>query len=144
MPTLLTQVQTSLESIFTHKDFGDAGDKIIIEEFIVGEELSFMIATDGTNYKYFANSQDHKHIGEGDTGQNTGGMGAYSPTTLVTSELEEKIDKQIIQPTLAGMRDDGTPFVGFLYFGLMIDKQNNPYVLEYNVRLGDRIAYNYG
>jgi phosphoribosylamine---glycine ligase len=133
----LEEAQSALRSILTDKQFGAAGNKLIIEDFIRGEEASFMIVTDGTNYKCLANSQDHKHLNNGDTGVNTGGMGAYSPTTLITAQLEQEIIATIVEPTLAGIRKQNNAFTGFLYFGLMINQQGQPFVLEYNVRLGD-------
>jgi len=116
--------------------FGEAGHKVVIEEFLVGEEASFIAMVDGEHVLPFASSQDHKAIGENDTGLNTGGMGAYSPAPVVTAELHEHIMQDIMQPTVAGMAAEGHPFTGFLYAGLMIDN-NRAKVIEFNVRLGD-------
>ena len=110
--------------------------KFVIEEFLSGEEASYFILSDGKNYKFFGTAQDHKRIGEGDTGPNTGGMGAYSPSNIITKKVEEKIKQQIIEPTLKGLKKLGCPFVGVLYAGLII-KNNQPKLIEYNIRLGD-------
>ena len=122
------------EEIFDGK-FGIANE-ILIEEFLEGEEMSFFIISDGQTYKTFGTAQDHKRVLEGDKGKNTGGMGAYSPSRLETEELNQKIIKKIIEPTIKGLKDIGVSFKGFLYAGLMI-KNNNPYLIEYNVRMGD-------
>jgi phosphoribosylamine--glycine ligase len=110
--------------------------KFVIEEFLSGEEASYFILSDGKNYKFFGTAQDHKRIGEGDTGPNTGGMGAYSPSNIINEQVEEKVKKQIIEPTLRGLKKMGCPFVGVLYAGLII-KDNQPKLIEYNIRLGD-------
>ena len=110
--------------------------KFVIEEFLSGEEASYFILSDGKNYKFFGTAQDHKRIGEGDTGPNTGGMGAYSPSNIITNIVEEKIKKEIIEPTLKGLKILGCPFIGILYAGLII-KDNQPKLIEYNIRLGD-------
>jgi len=110
--------------------------KFVIEEFLSGEEASYFILSDGKSYKFFGTAQDHKRIGEGDTGPNTGGMGAYSPSNIITSKVEEKIKKKIIEPTLKGLKVLGCPFVGILYAGLII-KDGQPKLIEYNIRLGD-------
>ena len=110
--------------------------KVILEEFIEGDELSYFIVADKNSYVFFGSAEDHKKVGEGDTGPNTGGMGAYSPSRLLTDSLEEKIKKKIIEPTLKYMKKLGQPYTGFLYVGLMI-KKNEPYLIEYNVRTGD-------
>lgn len=110
--------------------------KFVIEEFLSGEEASYFILSDGKNYKFFGTAQDHKRIGEGDTGPNTGGMGAYSPSNIITNKVEKKIKKEIIEPTLKGLKILGCPFVGILYAGLII-KDNQPKLIEYNIRLGD-------
>ena len=109
---------------------------ILFEEFLVGEEMSFFIISDGNTYKTFQTAQDHKRVLEGDKGKNTGGMGAYSPSNLINNELEEKIIKKIIEPTLKGLTELGTKYKGFLYVGLMI-VEKEPYLIEYNVRMGD-------
>ena len=120
--------------IFNGK-FGKA-DQILIEEFLEGDEMSYFIISDGVNYKSFGTAQDHKRVGEGDTGKNTGGMGAYSPSSLISHDLEKKIIKKIIKPTLEAIKDIGQKYNGFLYAGLMI-KNDEPYLIEYNVRMGD-------
>ena len=122
------------EEIFNGK-FGIAKE-ILIEEFLEGEEMSFFIISDGINYKNFGTAQDHKRVGEGDKGKNTGGMGAYSPSRLESDELNKKVLDKIINPTLKGLREMKTTFKGFLYAGLMI-VNNEPYLIEYNVRMGD-------
>jgi phosphoribosylamine--glycine ligase len=110
--------------------------KVILEEFIEGEELSYFSVVDNNTFSFFGSAQDHKKVGEGDTGPNTGGMGAYSPANLLTKELETKIKKKIIEPTLNALKKMGNPYSGFLYTGLMI-KKNEPYLIEYNIRMGD-------
>ncbi|MFY7903670.1 MAG: phosphoribosylamine--glycine ligase [Rubrivivax sp.] len=111
--------------------------RVVIEEFMEGEEASFIVASDGANVVALATSQDHKRIGEGDTGPNTGGMGAYSPAPVVTPNVHARVMQEIVQPTIAGMAREGTPFTGFLYAGLMIDAQGRPRTVEFNCRLGD-------
>ena len=128
------QSKLAVNEIFNGK-FGDAKE-ILIEEFLKGEEMSFFIISDGRNYKKFGSAQDHKRVLEGDKGKNTGGMGAYSPSRLENKELDKKILERIIDPTLKGLKDLNTNFKGFLYAGLMI-VNNEPYVIEYNVRMGD-------
>ena len=110
--------------------------QVVLEEFLEGEELSYFVIVDKNSYHFFGSAQDHKKVGEGDTGANTGGMGAYSPAPLLTYELEKKIKKKIIEPTLRAMKDLNYPYKGFLYAGLMICK-NEPYLIEYNIRMGD-------
>ena len=117
--------------------FGDAGARIVVEEFLDGEEASFIVVTDGTTVLPMATSQDHKARDEGDTGPNTGGMGAYSPAPVVTPEIEKRIMDEVIRPTLDGMQADGHPYLGFLYAGLMIMADGTPKVIEYNCRFGD-------
>jgi phosphoribosylamine--glycine ligase len=124
----------AVEEIFNGK-FGEAKN-VLIEEFLKGEEMSYFIISDGTTFKSFETAQDHKRVFEGDTGKNTGGMGAYSPSRLINSDLEDKILNRIIKPTLKGLKDLGTDYKGFLYAGLMI-VENEPYLIEYNVRMGD-------
>ncbi len=124
----------AVEEIFDGK-FGLAKN-ILFEEFLVGEEMSYFIISDGKNIKNFGTAQDHKRVGEGDKGKNTGGMGAYSPSRLINKELEKKILSKIIKPTLNALYDNGTSYKGFLYAGLMI-VNNEPYLIEYNVRMGD-------
>jgi phosphoribosylamine--glycine ligase len=113
------------------------GARVVIEDFMPGEEASFIVLCDGSNVLTLATSQDHKRIGEGDSGPNTGGMGAYSPAPVVTPNVHAKVMHEIIQPTIAGMARDGHPFTGFLYAGLMIDAQGQPRTVEFNCRLGD-------
>jgi len=135
--------QTEDEAIDAVKDmlsgnsFGDAGARVVIEEFLVGEEASFICMIDGKNILPMATSQDHKARDEGDTGPNTGGMGAYSPAPLVTDEIHQRVIDDVIRPTVDGMAAEGHSFTGFLYAGLMIDENGNSKVLEYNVRFGD-------
>ncbi len=117
--------------------FGAAGKRIVIEEYLAGEEASFIIVTDGDTVLPLATSQDHKARDEGDVGPNTGGMGAYSPAPVVTPDIEARIMNEVINPTLAGMRADGHPYLGFLYAGLMITADGTPKVIEFNCRLGD-------
>jgi len=134
--------QTEEEAIDAVKDmlsgnsFGDAGARVVVEEFLTGEEASFICMIDGKNILPMATSQDHKARDEGDTGPNTGGMGAYSPAPLITDEIHQTVIDEIIRPTVDGMANEGNPFTGFLYAGLMIEN-NKPKVLEYNVRFGD-------
>ena len=115
--------------------FGKA-DCVLVEEFLVGEEMSYFIISDGVTHKFFQTAQDHKRVGENDTGKNTGGMGAYSPSRLYNADLDKKISEKIIKPTLNGIKDLGTNYCGFLYIGLMI-LNNEPYLIEFNVRMGD-------
>ena len=124
----------AVEEIFNGK-FGEAKN-VLIEEFLKGEEMSYFIISDGNTIKSFETAQDHKRVLEGDTGKNTGGMGAYSPSRLINKDLEGKIINKIIKPTLKGLKDLGTDYKGFLYAGLMI-VENEPYLIEYNVRMGD-------
>jgi phosphoribosylamine--glycine ligase len=113
------------------------GARVVIEEFLAGEEASFIVMCDGTHVQPMATSQDHKRIGDGDTGPNTGGMGAYSPAPVVTPDVHARVMREIILPTIEGMRADGIPFTGFLYAGLMIDAQGKAKTLEFNTRMGD-------
>ncbi|MEI8267185.1 MAG: phosphoribosylamine--glycine ligase [Betaproteobacteria bacterium] len=115
----------------------EGGARVVIEEFMAGEEASFIVACDGVNVVSLATSQDHKRIFDGDQGPNTGGMGAYSPAPVVTPDVHARVMREIINPTVAGMRKDGMPFTGFLYAGLMIDAQGRPRTVEFNARLGD-------
>ena len=116
--------------------FGDAGAEVVIEQFLTGEEASFFALTDGTTIMPFGTAQDHKRVGEGDTGPNTGGMGAYSPAPVLSEELQAQAIREIIEPTVATMRDDGTPYSGVLYAGLMLT-DSGPQLIEYNARFGD-------
>ena len=114
----------------------ESSKTVVIEEFLQGEELSYFVLTDGENFKFFGSAQDHKRVGEGDVGPNTGGMGAYSPSPLLTEEIENKIKNKIIKPTLVAMKEMGHPYEGILYAGLMIVK-DEPFLIEYNIRMGD-------
>ncbi len=135
--------QTNDEAIAAVKDmlagnkFGDAGARVVIEEFLYGEEASFICMVDGKNVLPMASSQDHKARDDGDKGPNTGGMGAYSPAPVVTAEMHDRIMQMVIEPTVKGMADEGNSFSGFLYAGVMINDEGIPKVLEYNVRFGD-------
>ena len=130
----LVSSKSAVIEIFNGK-FGKA-EQILVEEYLEGEEMSYFIISDGLNFKRFNTAQDHKRVGEGDTGKNTGGMGCYAPSNLINHELEEKIVNNIIKPTLKAIRDMNQKYNGFLYAGLMI-KDNEPYLIEYNVRMGD-------
>jgi len=134
--TLEDAQQAAIDMLAGNK-FGDAGARIVVEEFLAGEEASFIVITDGTNVVPMATSQDHKARDEGDVGPNTGGMGAYSPAPVVTPDIERKIMDLVIRPTLEGMREDGNDYVGFLYAGLMIMADGTPKVIEFNCRFGD-------
>ncbi len=117
--------------------FGSAGDQVVIEEFLPGEEASFIVMADGKHILTMATSQDHKRLRDGDEGPNTGGMGAYSPAPVVTRALHERIMREVIEPTIRGLAKDGTPYTGFLYAGIMVHPDGTPNVLEYNCRFGD-------
>lgn len=130
------EADIAIKEIFLDKRFGEAGSKVIIEEFLEGEEASLLIFSDAKTYVPLVSSQDHKAAYDGDTGPNTGGMGAYSPTPFVTDELLEIIDRKIFQPVFKGLKNEGIEYRGILYVGLMI-QDNEPYVLEFNVRFGD-------
>jgi phosphoribosylamine--glycine ligase len=117
--------------------FGSAGDEVVIEEFLPGEEASFIVMADGKHIVTMATSQDHKRLGDGDTGPNTGGMGAYSPAPVVDRAMHERIMREVIEPTIRGLASDGTPYTGFLYAGIMVHPDGTPNVLEYNCRFGD-------
>jgi len=129
-----SEASIAVDEIFDAR-FGKA-DCVLIEEFLKGEEMSYFIITDGKTFKPFQTAQDHKRVGEGDVGKNTGGMGAYSPSRLINNELQNKIDEKIIKPTLKGLSDLNCEYVGFLYVGLMII-DNEPFLIEFNVRMGD-------
>jgi phosphoribosylamine--glycine ligase len=133
----MEQASATVKDMLAENAFGAAGSRIIIEEFLAGEEASYIVIADGKNFIPMATSQDHKARDNGDLGPNTGGMGAYSPAPVVTPEIDQQVAEQIIQATLDGMAKDGMPFTGFLYAGLMIDDQGRAKVLEFNVRFGD-------
>ena len=133
----LAQAEAAVTDMLAGNAFGDAGCRVVIEEFLPGEEASFIVIVDGVNVLAMATSQDHKRIGEGDTGPNTGGMGAYSPAPVVDEAVHQRIMEQVILPTVAGMAAEGNDYTGFLYAGLMIDADGQPRVIEYNCRFGD-------
>jgi len=133
----LEEAEQAATDMLSGNKFGDAGARIVVEEFLAGEEASFIVITDGTNIVPMATSQDHKARDEGDVGPNTGGMGAYSPAPVVTPDIEQKVMDLVIRPTLEGMRADGNNYVGFLYAGLMIMADGTPKVIEFNCRFGD-------
>ncbi len=135
--TSLQQAHEAVNMMLASNKFGEAGSRVVIEEFLEGEEASFIVLVDGKNILPLATSQDHKRLRDHDEGPNTGGMGAYSPAPIVTPSLHARILREIIVPTVNGMRNDGIPFTGFLYAGLMIDKEGNPKTLEFNCRMGD-------
>lgn len=133
----LAEAEAALDDMLGQQAFGDASSRVVIEEFLEGEEASFIVIADGKHALPMATSQDHKRRDDGDLGPNTGGMGAYSPAPVVTDEISARVMRDIIQPTLDGMITDGAPFTGFLYAGLMIDKAGFAKVIEFNVRFGD-------
>ena len=133
----LQEAIDAVHNMLDDHQFGDASASVVVEEFMEGEEASFIVMSDTINALPMATSQDHKRVGDGDTGPNTGGMGAYSPAPVVTDEVYKKVMDRIINPTLKGMADDGIPYRGFLYAGLMIDKNGDPRVVEFNCRFGD-------
>jgi phosphoribosylamine---glycine ligase len=130
------EAERALDSMLMDGAFGDAGSRVVVEELLLGEEASFIALCDGVNVLPLASSQDHKRVGEGDTGPNTGGMGAYSPAPVVDADLEQRIIDQVMLPTIRTLAEMGAPFVGFLYAGIMVTKAG-PKVLEFNVRMGD-------
>ncbi|MEX0722356.1 MAG: phosphoribosylamine--glycine ligase [Gracilimonas sp.] len=136
IPETEEEAMEVLEELKTSSSLREAASRLVIEEFMVGEEASVFAISDGSSYKVIGNAQDHKRIGEGDTGLNTGGMGAYSPAPVVTDEVLARVEKEIIEPTISGMQEEGNPYVGFLYCGLMITEAG-PKVVEYNCRFGD-------
>ena len=133
----LAEAEAAVNDMLAGNAFGDAGHRIVVEEFLDGEEASFIVMVDGKNVLPMATSQDHKRVGDGDTGPNTGGMGAYSPAPVVTDEVHQRAMDLVIWPTVRGMAAEGNTYTGFLYAGLMIDKQGNPKVIEFNCRFGD-------
>jgi len=133
----LAEAQAAARDMLVDNKFGDAGARVVVEEFMAGEEVSFICMVDGENVLPLATSQDHKARDNGDKGPNTGGMGAYSPAPVVTQEMHDRIMQQVIFPTVAGMQADGNPYTGFLYAGLMITADGTPKVVEYNCRFGD-------
>jgi phosphoribosylamine--glycine ligase len=134
----LAEAEAAIRDMLSGEMLGKAGARVVIEDFLEGEEASFIVVA-GKNGEYavMASAQDHKRVGDGDTGPNTGGMGAYSPAPVVTPEVHARACREVIEPTLAGMAAEDTPFSGFLYAGLMIDQAGAPYVIEFNVRMGD-------
>lgn len=133
----LSEAEEAVRDMLSGNAFGDAGARVVIEEFLEGEEASFIVMVDGEHVLPMATSQDHKRVGDGDTGLNTGGMGAYSPAPVVTDEVHRKVMERVIMPTVRGMAAEGNVYTGFLYAGLMIDGQGNPKVIEFNCRFGD-------
>ncbi len=133
----LATAESAIEDMLSGNVFGEAGCRVVVEEFLAGEEASFIVIADGNNVLPMATSQDHKRVGDGDTGPNTGGMGAYSPAPVVTPEVYERVMKEVIIPTIEGMKAEGNDYTGFLYAGLMIDNNGAPRVIEYNCRFGD-------
>ncbi len=133
----LPEAEAAVIDMLAGNAFGDAGSRVVIEEFLDGEEASFIVMVDGENVLPMATSQDHKRVGDGDTGPNTGGMGAYSPAPVVTDAVHQRVLDEIIYPTVRGMAAEGNVYTGFLYAGLMIDKDGTPKIIEYNCRFGD-------
>ena len=133
----LEEAEAAIRDMLAGNAFGDAGSRVVIEEFLEGEEASFIVMVDGEHVLPMATSQDHKRVGDGDTGPNTGGMGAYSPAPVVTNEIHQRIMDEVIYPTVRGMAAEGHPYTGFLYAGLMIDGSGAPKVIEFNCRFGD-------
>ena len=133
----LEEAEEAIKDMLAGNAFGDAGHRVVVEEFLEGEEASFIVMVDGKNVLAFATSQDHKRAYDGDQGPNTGGMGAYSPAPVVTPEIHQRAMNEVIMPTVEGMAREGAPYTGFLYAGLMIDSDGTPKVIEYNCRFGD-------
>lgn len=133
----LAEAESAARDMLEGNAFGDAGARVVVEDFLSGEEASFIVMVDGSHALPMATSQDHKRVGDGDSGPNTGGMGAYSPAPVVTPEVHARVMREVIEPTVRGMAADGAPFSGFLYAGLMIGDDGAPRVIEFNVRFGD-------
>ena len=133
----LSEAEDAITDMLAGNAFGEAGSRVVIEEFLDGEEASFIVMVDGDNVLAMATSQDHKRVGNGDTGPNTGGMGAYSPAPVVTPAMHNRIMDEVIYPTVNGMKVEGNTYTGFLYAGLMIMSDGTPKVIEYNCRFGD-------
>ena len=133
----LEEAEDAIRDMLAGNAFGDAGSRVVIEEFLDGEEASYIVMVDGDNVLPMATSQDHKRVGNGDTGLNTGGMGAYSPAPVVTAEIDQRVMDEVIMPTVNGMKAEGNEYTGFLYAGLMIMADGTPKVIEYNCRFGD-------
>jgi phosphoribosylamine--glycine ligase len=137
IPQTFAEAESTIHDMLSGNKFGNAGHRVVIEQFLRGEEASFIVMVDGNNVLPFATSQDHKARDDGDKGPNTGGMGAYSPAPVVTQEVHDKVMREIIMPTVNGMRADGNPYTGFLYAGLMIADNGDVNVIEFNCRFGD-------
>ena len=135
--TTVAEAQQAVRDMLSGELLGAAGARVVIEDFLQGEEASFIVVAGGLDYQVMASAQDHKRVGDGDQGPNTGGMGAYSPAPVVTPEVHARACREIIEPTLAAMAAEGAPFTGFLYAGLMVDGHGAPHVIEFNVRMGD-------
>jgi phosphoribosylamine---glycine ligase len=135
--TSVEEAGAAVRDMLAGNAFGEAGHRVVVEEFLQGEEASFIVMADGTHVLALATSQDHKRAGDGDTGPNTGGMGAYSPAPVVTPEIHARVMREVIEPTIRGMQAEGHPYTGFLYAGLMIDARGDIRVLEFNCRFGD-------
>ncbi len=133
----LAEAEAAVTDMLAGNTLGAAGARVVIEEFLDGEEASFISMVDGVTALPMATSQDHKRVGDGDTGPNTGGMGAYSPAPVITADVHARVMREVVEPTVRGMASDGIPFTGFLYAGLMIDASGAPKVIEYNARFGD-------
>ncbi|MGH8668857.1 MAG: phosphoribosylamine--glycine ligase [Burkholderiales bacterium] len=131
------EAHAAIDRLMNDRTLGEAGSRVVVEEFLAGEEASFIVMSDGVNVLPLATSQDHKRLRDGDAGPNTGGMGAYSPAPVVTPKIHARVMREIILPAVQGMAQDGLPYVGFLYAGLMIDRAGHPMALEFNCRLGD-------
>lgn len=134
---MLDEAEDAVRDMLSGNAFGEAGSRVVIEEFLDGEEASFIVMVDGKNVEPMATSQDHKRVGEGDKGLNTGGMGAYSPAPVVTADIHNRVMEEVIYPTVRGMASENNPYTGFLYAGLMIMPNGQPKVIEFNCRFGD-------